>query len=82
MPKAQFPPINAPGTGQLYARLHTSLGNLVVRLEEERAPKTVKNFVGLAMGTQEWQDPNSGAAEKMERRTTTAPSFTASFPTS
>jgi peptidyl-prolyl cis-trans isomerase A (cyclophilin A) len=63
MPKAQFPPIQVPGNGQLYARLHTSLGNIIVRLEEERAPKTVKNFVGLATGTQEWQDPRTGDAK-------------------
>jgi peptidyl-prolyl cis-trans isomerase A (cyclophilin A) len=60
MPEAQFPPINVPGTGQLYARFHTSMGNLVVRLEEQRAPNTVKNFVGLATGTQEWKDPRTG----------------------
>ena len=39
MPNATFPPIQAPGSGQLYARLVTSLGNIVVRLEEDRAPK-------------------------------------------
>jgi peptidyl-prolyl cis-trans isomerase A (cyclophilin A) len=60
MPEATFPPINVPGTGQLYARLHTSLGNVVLRLEEQRAPNTVKNFVGLATGAQEWKDPRSG----------------------
>ena len=64
MAKAMFPEINIPGSGQLYARFHTSLGNIVVRLEEQRAPKTVKNFVGLATGTQEWVDPRSGEARK------------------
>ncbi|MBV9945747.1 MAG: peptidylprolyl isomerase [Myxococcales bacterium] len=59
MPKATFPPIQVPGSGQLYARFHTSLGPLVVQLEEERAPKTVKNFVGLATGTQEWTHPRT-----------------------
>ena len=60
MPKANFPEISVPGTGQLYARFVTSLGNIVIRLEEQRAPKTVKNFVGLATGTQEWKDPKTG----------------------
>jgi peptidyl-prolyl cis-trans isomerase A (cyclophilin A) len=74
MPQATFPAIQVPGTGQLYARFHTSMGSLVVRLEEERAPNTVKTFVGLAMGTQEWTDPRTG--ETSARRSTTAPSST------
>ena len=64
MPNATFPPIQVPGTGQLYARFVTSLGNIVIRLEEERAPNTVKNFVGLATGTQEWVHPRTGQAQK------------------
>ncbi len=64
MPTATFPAINVPGEGQLYARFHTSLGNIVVRLEEQRAPNTVKNFVGLATGTQEWTDPRTGDTKK------------------
>ena len=63
MPNATFPEINVPGTGQLYARFHTSLGNLVIRLEEQRAPKTVKNFVGLATGTQDWVHPGTREAK-------------------
>jgi peptidyl-prolyl cis-trans isomerase A (cyclophilin A) len=64
MPQATFPAIGVPGTDPLYARFVTSLGNIVLRLEEARAPKTVKNFVGLAAGTQEWADPASGQAMK------------------
>jgi peptidyl-prolyl cis-trans isomerase A (cyclophilin A) len=59
MPNATFPEIQVPGAGQLYARLVTSLGNILVRLEEQRASKTVRNFVGLATGTQEWSDPRT-----------------------
>ncbi len=64
MPEATFPPINVPGTGQLYARFVTSLGNIVLRLEEQHAPNTVKNFVALAMGTQDWTDPRTGDLQK------------------
>jgi peptidyl-prolyl cis-trans isomerase A (cyclophilin A) len=64
MPNATFPEINVPGSGQLYARFVTSQGNIVIRLEEQRAPKTVKNFVGLATGTQEWVHPGSKQAQK------------------
>jgi peptidyl-prolyl cis-trans isomerase A (cyclophilin A) len=67
MPNATFPAINVPGTGQLYARFVTSLGNIVIRLEEERAPKTVKNFVGLATGNQEWTHPRTGQLQKGAR---------------
>jgi peptidyl-prolyl cis-trans isomerase A (cyclophilin A) len=62
MPNATFPEIRVEGTGQLYAKLVTSMGNIVIALEETRAPKTVKNFVGLASGTQEWTHPRTGKA--------------------
>ena len=57
MASPTFPPINVPGEGDLYARLHTSLGPIVVQLEEKKVPKTVANFVGLATGTLPWRDP-------------------------
>jgi peptidyl-prolyl cis-trans isomerase A (cyclophilin A) len=55
-----FPPIEVAGNGQLYARLHTTQGAIVVRLEEQRAPKTVASFVGLATGAIDWKDPKTG----------------------
>ncbi|MBJ94433.1 MAG: peptidylprolyl isomerase [Rickettsiales bacterium] len=55
-----FPPINVEGEGQLRARLRTSEGDVIVRLFEEKAPRTVANFVGLAQGAIEWEDPNNG----------------------
>jgi peptidyl-prolyl cis-trans isomerase A (cyclophilin A) len=39
------------------ATLHTSLGDINVNLFPDHAPKTVRNFTGLAEGTQEWTDP-------------------------
>ena len=44
-----------------YATLHTNLGDIKVELFGNHAPKTVKNFVGLADGSQEWTDPRTGA---------------------
>jgi len=55
-----FPAINVPGQGQLHARLVTTQGEIVIRLEEERAPNTVKNFVALATGALAWKDPKTG----------------------
>ena len=62
----KIPPIDIPGTGALHAKIETSLGSVVARLEEKRAPKTVANFVGLATGAIEWVDPKSGNARKNE----------------
>ncbi|MDH6190086.1 peptidyl-prolyl cis-trans isomerase A (cyclophilin A) [Streptomyces sp. CZ24] len=45
---------------QLYATLKTNHGNIEVRLFPNHAPKTVKNFVGLATGEQEWTNPENG----------------------
>lgn len=63
MVTAEFPDLPA-GEGQLYARFHTSMGAMVIVLEEMRTPKTVKNFVGLATGAQSWKDPDSGDVKK------------------
>ena len=42
------------------ATLHTYHGDVVIDLFEDQAPKTVANFVGLANGTQEYLDAESG----------------------
>lgn len=42
------------------ATLHTSMGDIVIELFDEQAPQTVENFTGLAGGTKEYRDPNSG----------------------
>ena len=48
----------------LFATFKTSMGDIVVRLHEDKAPKTVENFVGLATGTKEWTDPKTGQKVK------------------
>ncbi len=42
------------------ATIHTTKGDIVVNLLGNHAPKTVKNFVGLATGSQEWTHPATG----------------------
>ena len=47
-----------------YAIFETSLGNIVIKLLEKEAPKTVENFVGLAEGTKEFTNERTGKKEK------------------
>ncbi len=42
------------------ATLHTNLGDIVVELYPNHAPKTVANFVELATGKREWTHPATG----------------------
>ncbi len=42
------------------ATLTTNYGAIVVELFPDHAPKTVENFVGLAEGTKEFHDPETG----------------------
>ncbi|MGT2425679.1 peptidylprolyl isomerase [Amnibacterium kyonggiense] len=45
------------------AVLHTTQGDITVDLFGLHAPKTVKNFIGLATGEQSWKNPRTGAEE-------------------
>jgi peptidyl-prolyl cis-trans isomerase A (cyclophilin A) len=47
-----------------YAHVDTTEGSFTIRLFEKEAPGTVANFVGLAEGTKEWTDPESGQKKK------------------
>lgn len=49
-----------------YAAIITDFGIIVFELYEKQAPKTVKNFVDLALGNKEWINPITG--EKMRKR--------------
>jgi peptidyl-prolyl cis-trans isomerase A (cyclophilin A) len=53
-----------PVAEPLYATLKTSMGVIVIRLFDDKAPKTVENFVGLATGTKEWTDPRTSQKVK------------------
>ena len=43
-----------------FATLKTNLGDIKIELFPNHAPKTVKNFIGLADGTGEWTDFKTG----------------------
>ena len=45
---------------ETYATLKTTMGDIVIHLFPDHAPKTVQNFVGLAEGTQDYQVPETG----------------------
>ena len=45
-----------------YVTLHTNHGDIRVQMFDDHAPKTVRNFIGLADGSQEWTNPKTGAA--------------------
>jgi len=51
----------APG---LYAVFNTSAGVIIAKLYEKDTPIAVQNFVGLAMGTKAWADPETHKAVK------------------
>ena len=40
--------------------LETTRGDITLELFEQRAPRTVENFLGLATGDREWSDPDTG----------------------
>jgi peptidyl-prolyl cis-trans isomerase A (cyclophilin A) len=47
-------------SAQSFATIHTSLGDIKIELFPLHAPKTVRNFIGLADGTGEWTDLKTG----------------------
>lgn len=54
-----FPPVDVGGDGDLHAVFVTSFGEITTRLFEDKAPRTVANFVALATGRITWEDPRT-----------------------
>ncbi|MBM7051784.1 peptidylprolyl isomerase [Rothia sp. ZJ1223] len=50
-------------TATAKATIHTNHGDIVVNLFGNHAPLTVKNFIGLSDGTQEWRHPRTGEVQ-------------------
>ncbi len=44
----------------MQATIHTDRGAIEIELFDERAPRTVDNFVGLATGEKSWEHPDTG----------------------
>src|SRR5580698_2434691 len=61
---AQTPPAELPAEPGLYAVFDTSMGQIVARLYEDKAPATVKNFVALATGTKATLDKKGALVKR------------------
>jgi peptidyl-prolyl cis-trans isomerase A (cyclophilin A) len=48
------------GKGALLATIETSMGTFKCELYDKESPRTVANFVGLALGVRPWKEPKSG----------------------
>ncbi|MDB4436035.1 peptidylprolyl isomerase [Akkermansiaceae bacterium] len=60
---------SAPLQAQIYADIavtqgETDLGTIRIRLEHEKTPRTVANFIGLATGQYPWIDPATGQVQR------------------
>lgn len=50
-------------TATAKATIHTNHGDILVNLFGNHAPLTVKNFIGLSDGSQEWRHPRTGEVQ-------------------
>ena len=48
----------------MIAQFDTTQGTFKIRLFDDKTPKTVENFIGLAQGTKEFTDPKTGQKTK------------------
>lgn len=64
-PKVETTKKEAKAKGKtMLATFETSMGTFKVKLFNDKAPKTVANFVELAKGAKEWTDPKTGSKVK------------------
>jgi cyclophilin family peptidyl-prolyl cis-trans isomerase len=65
-PKSAQPPEPEPTRFPpgFYAVINTSVGPITAQLFEKETPNTVRNFVGLARGTQPWLDAKGRRVDK------------------
>lgn len=49
-----------PCQGMTTIIMHTSEGDITINLFDDKTPKTVDNFLGLASGKRTWRDPFTG----------------------
>lgn len=54
----------AAAGNDIFAVMHTSEGDITIKLWPKLAPETVKNFVGLSSGEKEWKNPTTGQQVK------------------
>lgn len=59
-PSRQSAQVTLPPEPGEYAIIYTSMGDIVCRLFDKTAPKTIANFTGLATGKKAWTDPETG----------------------
>lgn len=52
--------VTPPMSQNITAVIHTSKGDIKIKLFPDKAPNTVANFVGLSKGTKDWTDPKTG----------------------
>ena len=51
--------VGLTGGEEMWAKFDTTMGEILCKLEPEKAPLTVANFVGLAEGTKPWKHPKT-----------------------
>jgi len=62
--KKQTTDYKLPDEKAIYSVIKTSEGDILLKLYDKMAPKTVQNFIDLAQGEKEYTDPKTGKLSK------------------